>query len=83
MDLEKKILSDVTVHMKYARYIETESRRENWDELVTRNMEMHIKIYAWVSIALLTRKSCKVVLLLGSLVATGVPYHSIARWRRE
>ena len=22
MDLEKKILSDVTVHMKYARYLE-------------------------------------------------------------
>ncbi len=43
MDLEKKILSDITVHMKYARYIEDEQRRENWDELVTRNMNMHIK----------------------------------------
>ena len=43
MDLEKKILSDVTVHMKYARYIESENRRENWHELVTRNMNMHIK----------------------------------------
>ena len=29
--------------MKYARYIESENRRENWHELVTRNMDMHIK----------------------------------------
>ena len=43
MDLEKKILSDITVHMKYARYLDNEKRRENWGELVTRNMEMHIK----------------------------------------
>ena len=43
MELEKKILSDITVHMKYARYLESESRRENWDELVSRNMNMHIK----------------------------------------
>lgn len=43
MDLEKKILSDITVHMKYARYLEDENRRENWDELVTRNKQMHIK----------------------------------------
>lgn len=43
MDLEKKILSDITVHMKYAKYIDEKQRRENWDELVTRNMEMHIK----------------------------------------
>jgi len=43
MDLEKKILSDITVHMKYARYLEDKERRENWDELVTRNKQMHIK----------------------------------------
>ena len=43
MDLEKKILSDITVHMKYARYLEDKERRENWDELVSRNKEMHIK----------------------------------------
>lgn len=43
MDLEKEILSDITVHMKYARYLEDKQRRENWDELVTRNMDMHIK----------------------------------------
>tara|TARA_Y100001937_G_scaffold125872_1_gene193689 strand:+ start:5322 stop:7175 length:1854 start_codon:yes stop_codon:yes gene_type:complete len=43
MELEKKILSDITVHMKYARYLEDENRRENWNELVTRNMNMHLK----------------------------------------
>jgi len=43
MDLEKKILSDTTVHMKYARYLEDKNRRENWKELVTRNMSMHLK----------------------------------------
>ena len=43
MDLEKKILSDITVHMKYAKYIDGKQRRENWEELVTRNMDMHVK----------------------------------------
>jgi len=45
MDIASKILSDITVHMKYARYLEEENRRENWNELVTRNMKMHIKKY--------------------------------------
>ena len=43
MDLEKKILSDITVHMKYAKFLDAENRRENWSELVDRNMSMHIK----------------------------------------
>jgi len=43
MDLANKILSDITVHMKYARYMEKKGRRENWNELVKRNMDMHIK----------------------------------------
>lgn len=41
--LTKDILSDITVHMKYARYDSTLHRRETWNELVTRNMKMHIK----------------------------------------
>ena len=41
----KKILSDITVHMKYAKYKPDELRRETWDEIVERNMEMHIKTY--------------------------------------
>ena len=43
--LNNKILSDITVHMKYAKYIPELQRRETWEELVTRNMEMHIKQY--------------------------------------
>ena len=43
MAIENKILSDITVHMKYARYLTNLQRRENWYELVTRNKEMHIK----------------------------------------
>ena len=43
MDLEKKILSDITVHMKYAKFIDEDNRRENWGELVDRNMNMHIE----------------------------------------
>ncbi len=45
MEVSSAILSDITVHMKYARYLEGKKRRENWNELVTRNMQMHIKKY--------------------------------------
>ena len=44
-DINRNILSDITVHMKYARYMPELNRRETWQELVTRNMEMHIKNY--------------------------------------
>jgi ribonucleoside-diphosphate reductase alpha chain len=43
MDESQKILSDLTVYMKYAKYVPELQRRETWDELVTRNMDMHIK----------------------------------------
>ena len=45
MDKATKILSDVTVFMKYSKFLEEKDRRENWQELVSRNMEMHIKKY--------------------------------------
>jgi ribonucleoside-triphosphate reductase len=41
MDLSTSILSDITVHMKYAKFIPQSERRETWYELVTRNKEMH------------------------------------------
>ena len=44
-DLSTSILSDITVYMKYARYLPEKQRRETWDELVARNMEMHMKKY--------------------------------------
>ena len=43
MDISTRILSDITVYMKYAKYRPELQRRETWEELVTRNMEMHIK----------------------------------------
>lgn len=43
MEINHKILSDLTVWSKYAKYDETKQRRETWEELVTRNMEMHIR----------------------------------------
>ena len=45
MDISTKILSDITVYMKYARYIPEKKRRETWKELVERNKKMHIKKY--------------------------------------
>ena len=45
MELSNKILSDITVFMKYAAYLPELQRRETWDELVTRNKEMHQKKY--------------------------------------
>jgi ribonucleoside-diphosphate reductase alpha chain len=49
MDLSTKILSDITVHMKYAKYMPEQQRRETWEELVTRNKEMHIKKYPHIA----------------------------------
>jgi len=43
MELSSEILSDITVHMKYARYLEDKYRRETFVELVDRNKSMHIK----------------------------------------
>ena len=41
MNVEQSILSDITVYMKYAKYNPDKKRRETWEELVTRNKEMH------------------------------------------
>ena len=41
MDKSKEILSDITVHMKYAKYLPSKERRETWKELVNRNRKMH------------------------------------------
>ena len=45
MELSNEILSDITVYMKYAKYMPELNRRETWTELVTRNKNMHIKKY--------------------------------------
>jgi ribonucleoside-triphosphate reductase len=43
MESTHKVLSDVVVWSKYAKYLESKQRRETWEEIVTRNMEMHIR----------------------------------------
>ena len=45
MDISNRILSEITVYMKYARFLPEKNRRETWDELVTRNKEMHQRKY--------------------------------------
>jgi len=45
MNISQKILSDITIFSKYARYLEKKKRRENWIELCDRNAAMHIKKY--------------------------------------
>jgi ribonucleoside-diphosphate reductase alpha chain len=45
MDISTRILSEITVFMKYAKYQPHINRRETWHELVTRNKEMHQKKY--------------------------------------
>ena len=42
-EISNEILSDITVFMKYSKYVPELQRRETWDELVTRNKEMHVK----------------------------------------
>jgi ribonucleoside-diphosphate reductase alpha chain len=48
MELASEILSDITVFMKYAKYIDDLGRREAWRELVSRNKEMHIKKFPYM-----------------------------------
>jgi ribonucleoside-diphosphate reductase alpha chain len=43
MQLDKQILSEITVHTKYAKFLPEQERRESWQELVTRNRDMHLR----------------------------------------
>jgi ribonucleoside-triphosphate reductase len=45
MDITQEILSDITTYMKYSKYVPEKQRRETWEELVTRNKEMHQEKY--------------------------------------
>ena len=59
MSLSNDILSEITVHMKYAKYVPDKNRRETWHELVTRNMEMHLKKFPELELQI--RKNYKFV----------------------
>jgi ribonucleoside-triphosphate reductase len=41
LDLPQKIFSDIVVYNKYSKFLPKEQRRETWEELVTRNKNMH------------------------------------------
>lgn len=49
MDISTRILSDITVYMKYAKYLPELQRRETWEELVTRNKKMHQNRYPHIA----------------------------------
>lgn len=42
-DITQELLSEITVHMKYAKYDKDQQRRETFEEIVSRNKQMHIK----------------------------------------
>ncbi len=42
MGTSDQILSDIIVHNKYAKYLPSLKRRENWEEEVDRNKKMHL-----------------------------------------
>lgn len=44
-DLDKQALSDITVFNKYAKFLKELGRRENFSDIATRNMNMHIEKY--------------------------------------
>jgi len=48
LELNNEILSNITVFNKYAKYVPELKRRETWEELVTRNINMHIKKFPQV-----------------------------------
>lgn len=49
MEINQKILSDITVFLKYSKHDPTLNRREVWEELVDRNKQMHLKKYPKLS----------------------------------
>src|SRR3990167_664554 len=48
LSLSSKILSDITIFMKYSKFRPELGRRETWYELVSRNKEMHQKKYPFL-----------------------------------
>ena len=55
MELASEILSNITVHMKYAKYLPEKNRRETWEELVDKPEKSHEKD-AWEQVAEKTRE---------------------------
>jgi len=49
MDKSNKILSDIVVFNKYAKYVPRETRRETWDQIVNRYLTMMVKKYPHIT----------------------------------
>lgn len=45
MEADKKALSDITIFNKYSKFLPAKGRRENYEEIATRNKEMHQRKY--------------------------------------
>lgn len=60
MDLSKKILSDIIVFQKYAKFDKEKQRRETWQEIVNRNKQMHIEKFPELEYAI--EQAYKIVL---------------------
>lgn len=45
LDKSQEILSNIVVWSKYAKFIPELNRRETWDEIVDRNLAMHVRKY--------------------------------------
>jgi ribonucleoside-diphosphate reductase alpha chain len=43
MELNHEILSEIVVWSKYAKYSQTQQRRETWKEIIDRNVDMHVR----------------------------------------
>lgn len=49
MDISQRILSDITVFNKYAKFQPYLGRRETWEEICDRNMAMHVKKFPYLT----------------------------------
>ena len=49
MELSTSILSDIVIFLKYSKFISDLGRRESWEELVSRNKNMHLKKFPEMS----------------------------------
>lgn len=50
MNIEQEILSDITSFLKYRKYEPQLKRRETWDEMVTRNKNIHLVKFPQLSV---------------------------------
>ncbi|RLA78396.1 MAG: hypothetical protein DRG78_15205 [Epsilonproteobacteria bacterium] len=47
--LSHNILSDIIVYSKYAKYLHKQNHREKWEDIVLRNINMHINKFPHIS----------------------------------